>query len=51
MHTTLLRALRQSHRYFPEDSATIKIIRRSWLSGLVISHAWATEWDDAYRIA
>lgn len=30
--------------------ARITITRRSWLSGLLVSHAWATEWADAYRV-
>jgi hypothetical protein len=41
--------LRRSYALFPEQPATITVRRRSWLSGLITSHAWATEWADAYR--
>lgn len=47
---SMARALRQSYRLFPTERATVTLRRRSWLSGILISHAWATEWADAYRL-
>ena len=44
-----LAILAKSYRYFPTESAIITIHRRPWWTGLVLSHAYATEWCDAYR--
>ena len=45
----LMTAIARSRRLFPGEEARITIKRRSWISGLLISHAWSTEWSDAYR--
>jgi len=49
MPITLTRAVRLSYRLFPEQAATITIKSRSWWSGLIVSHAWASEWAQAYK--
>ena len=49
MNQSALRLIAHSRRLFPTCDATITVTRRSWWSGLIISHVFATEWLDAYR--
>lgn len=41
--------LNYSRRLFPTETATITIHRRPWWTGIILSHAYATEWCGAYR--